>query len=110
MRDWPNIRDRVAAEEWETFLRCRFIQKTFHPYPYLATPLNEEGGTFYAPFRGQPYDSNMYELIEGGWNHEHCDVCDARIEDGDAYWTNDGPEHVDLCVCCYPLVQRELQS
>jgi hypothetical protein len=110
MGDRANIRDRVPAEEWETFRRCRFIQKTFRPYPCLATPLNEEGGTFYAPYCGQSYDPNVYELIEGAWDHEHCNVCNTRIEDGDTYWTNDGPEHVDLCRSCYPHVQQELRS
>jgi len=110
MGERTNIRDRIPAEEWETFRRCRFIQKTFLPYSCLATPLNEEGGTCYAPFRGQPYDPNACELIEEGWDHEHCDVCNTRIEDSDSYWTNDGPEHVDLCINCYPLVQKELQS
>jgi len=104
------IRDRVGAAEWETFRRCRFIPKTFHPYPCLASPLNEEGGTCYAPYRGQPYDPVAQELVEGGWDHEHCDVCNARLADGDDYWTNDGPEHVDLCAACYPLVQQEMRA
>jgi hypothetical protein len=110
MNERPNIKERVNPAEWETFRRCRFVRKTFHPYPCLARPLDEEGGTLYAPYRGQPYDENQKELVEGGWDHEHCDVCNSRITDGDAYWTNDGPEHVDLCTACYPLVQQELRA
>lgn len=112
MRDRPNIREQVPDAEWETFRRCRFVQKSFRSYPCLVMiePLNEEGGSLWKPYRGGPYDSDVYELIEGGWDHEHCDVCYARITDGDLYWTNDGPEHVDLCLSCYPLVQQELQA
>jgi hypothetical protein len=30
--------------------------------------------------------------------------------DGAFYWSNDGPEHVDLCSSCYPLVEQELRA
>jgi hypothetical protein len=70
--------------------------------------LNEEGGTFWKPYRGELFDPTDYELVPGGWDHEHCDVCRARITDGDVYWTNAGPAHVDLCTACYELVQQDL--
>ena len=106
-----DIRVRVSAEEWETFRRCRFVQRTFHPYPCLVIePLNDEGGSLWKPYRGEPFDPAVYELIEGGWDHEHCDVCYAHIVDGNEYWANDGPEHVDLCIVCYPLVQDEMHA
>jgi len=104
--------DRVSPEEWATFRQCRFAPRTFHPYPCLRMipPATDEGGTLWAPYRGGPYDPTVYELVEGGWDHEHCEVCFARIGDGDRYWANDGPEHVDLCLTCYPVVQRRLQA
>src|SRR5262249_17756355 len=112
MMEGTNIRDRVDPAEWETFRRCRFVQKTFHPYPCLRSiaPLNEDGGHLWGPYWGQPFDPRVFELVEGGWDHEHCDVCWARIEDGAIYWSNDGPEHVDLCSTCYPLVEQELRA
>jgi mannose-6-phosphate isomerase-like protein (cupin superfamily) len=72
--------------------------------------VEEEGGTFWKPYRGEPFDPEAYELVTGGWDHEHCDVCCVRIADGDVYWTNDGPDHVDLCTTCYPLVLQQLAS
>jgi hypothetical protein len=51
----------------------------------MHAPLNEEGGHLWKPFRGEPYDPAVYELIQDGWDHEHCDVCWARIADGDVY-------------------------
>src|SRR5688572_5039778 len=105
----PDIRARVTAEGWEAFRRCRFVQKTFRPYPCLVMierPGEGDNG-LWKPYRGEPYDPAVYELIEGGWDHEHCDVCSALISDGDVYWTNDGPDHVDLCGACYPLVRQE---
>ena len=108
----PSIRDRVPAAAWETFRQCRFVCKIFHPYACLLMrgPLNEEGAHLWAPFRGQPFDPAVYELVPDGWDHEHCDVCNTRINDGDEYWANTGPEHVDLCIACCALVQQELQA
>ncbi|HEY1186563.1 MAG TPA: hypothetical protein VGE74_02850 [Gemmata sp.] len=96
--------DRVSPEEWVTFRRCRFVPRTFTPYSCLAA---RDGGGW-GPYRGQPFDPSVWKLVEGGWDHEHCDVCSARIADGAAYWANAGPEHVDLCPVCYPLVRAAL--
>jgi len=111
MTEPANIRDRVNPAEWETFRRCKFVRKTFHPYPCITSIELEEGAArVWSPYRGQPYDPSLFGLVEAGWDHEHCDVCNARVEDGDVYWTNDGPNHVDLCTVCYPLVERELRA
>ena len=38
----------------------------------------------------------------GGWDHEHCMLCDARIEPDDRYFRNLQPEYeAFLCVGCY---------
>jgi len=53
----------------------------------------------------------MWELVEDGWDHEHCDVCWAKITDGMLYWPNVDPDagHVDLCDACYVRVMTLLQ-
>ena len=54
----------------------------------------------------EPFDPGEFELREGGWDHEHCDVCWAKVVDGMAYWPNVDPDagQVDLCEACYPRV------
>lgn len=108
--DSNEINQLVDPAEWETFRRCRFVQKAFSPYPCLALrhSLSEDGGAFRMPYRDEPFDPAVYELVESGWDHEHCDVCRVRITGGDVYWTSDGPEHVDVCVGCYPRVLPRL--
>jgi hypothetical protein len=110
MTERANIRDRVNPAEWETL--CTFVRKMFHPYPCITAigPLEDGAARVWSPYRGQPHDPSLFELVEAAWDHEHCDVCNARVEGGDAYWTNDGPEHVDLCALCYPLVAVELKA
>jgi hypothetical protein len=58
----------LSPAAWATFRRCRFVQKTFRPYPCLVRiePLSEEGGTLWKPYRGQLYDPAVYQFIEGG--------------------------------------------
>lgn len=77
-----------------------------------GVPPNSRDGEWHMsrPYRGEPFDPAEYELREGGWDHEHCDVCRARVEDGMSYWPNVDPDagHVDLCEACYPRVMALL--
>jgi hypothetical protein len=109
MADEPEI----TPEQLATFHRCRFVRRVFTPYACLRSiePMDpEEGWHLSKPYKGEEYDPEKYELQEGGWDHEHCDVCWANIEDGDAYWPNVDEEggHVDLCEQCHPRVMALL--
>jgi hypothetical protein len=108
MEDQPEI----TSERLATFARCRFVHQRFVPYPCLHSiqPLADLGGRHvWRPYTGGPYDPNMWEVVEGGWDHEHCSVCGARIIDGDWYWANeDRGNEVDLCEACHPRVMQLL--
>jgi hypothetical protein len=110
MSTGADILDQIGSEEWEMYRRCRFVRKTFQSYPCLVMidPINKKGGTLWRPYRGEPFDPTVFRLVEGAWDHEHCNVCYAKIFDGHTYWTNDGEKHVDLCDECYPLVSARL--
>jgi hypothetical protein len=112
----------ITAEELATFRRCTFARRVFASYPTLwaKTPMHadelpppsRDGGEWHMsrPYRGEPFDPEEYELREGGWDHEHCDVCSATVEEGMSYWPNVDPDagHVDLCEACYPRVMALL--
>jgi hypothetical protein len=100
----------ISADELKVFSRCHFIRRTFRPYPCLAVYDDETGQTASQPYRGQAYDPALLTLIEDGWDHEHCEICQARITDGIAYWTNDGPEMIDLCQMCFPKLQNVMEK
>jgi hypothetical protein len=106
------IRERVDQGTWAAIQRSRFVPATFHSYPCLVMiePVTPEGGALWTPYHGEPYDPAVYKLVEGGWDHEHCSVCWAKISDGDRYWKSDGPDEIELCPDCHPLVQAELSS
>jgi hypothetical protein len=31
---------------------------------------------------GQQYDPAYYDLVHGGWNHDHCEICWWTLSDG----------------------------
>ena len=112
----------ITPGELETFRRCTFARRVFaaYPTPRARTPMraddlpppSRDGDEWHMSraYRGEPFDPEEYELQDGGWDHEHCDVCRATVEDGTAYWPNVDPVvgHVDLCEACYPLVMALL--
>ncbi|WP_422929090.1 hypothetical protein [Singulisphaera sp. PoT] len=101
----------VSEQAWESYRKSRFVRKIFHPYDSLLYWAgSDEEWESSTPYRGQPYDPNCGEIIEGGWDHEHCDVCWARIEEGDSYWSDEITSNIELCEACYPIVMRRLQG
>jgi hypothetical protein len=109
----PEITDKDLA----TFRRCHFVRRVFRArdcYRSLEPP--EDFMDFLEEWQEQGddlfEDPERFEVIEGGWDHEHCDVCWVRIGDGDPYWPNEGEEggHVDLCDKCYPRVMEVLRA
>lgn len=102
---------RVSDNEWRTFKKCTFTLIRFEPYAALRSLGGDETDcSVWAPFRGQSFDESNLELVPSGWDHEHCDVCRKRIEDGDWYWSSSGLPHVDFCKDCFPLVQANLRA
>ena len=112
----------ITSEQLSTFRRCTFTLRVFASFPSLRakTPMGADDlppdsrdvGVWHMskPYQDEPFDPEEYELREDGWDHEHCDVCWARVEDGMSYWPNVDPEagHVDLCEACYPRVMALL--
>jgi hypothetical protein len=107
----------ITEQDLATFRRCRFVHRVFHPrdaYQSLEPPadfvaLVKEWGE-----RGDELleDPERFEVIPGGWDHEHCDVCMVRIEGGDSYWPNEEEQEgqVDLCEQCYLRVMELLRA
>ena len=108
----------ITAEQLATFRRCAFTHRVFNPRPSLRAkspmhaddlpPDSRDAGEWHMskPYQGESFDPEEYEMSEDGWDHEHCDVCWAKVEDGMTYWPNVDPEagHVDLCEACHPRV------
>jgi hypothetical protein len=58
--------------------------------------IDKSSGTT-ALFIGQKYDSKYFDLIENAWNHDHCDICFAKIEIGDTVYESDSQLVCQFC-------------
>jgi len=41
--------------------------------------------------------------VPGGWDHEHCDLCNKHIDNGDKYWLFEDGRPEFLCDACYTV-------
>jgi hypothetical protein len=57
---------------------------------------NEEGAKRSAGLEG-------IIAVPGGWDHEHCDLCNKHIDDGDKYWLFEDGRSEFLCDACYAV-------
>jgi hypothetical protein len=48
---------------------------------------------------GRPFDQAEWKLVPEMWDHEHCDVCLARVAPGMTYWASS--DNTFLCDMCY---------
>ena len=58
-------------------------------------------------YTGQKFDPKFIDLVEGGWTHDHCQICSVTIsEDKDEHTVTEGYfDGYDLvCKSCYETV------
>ena len=85
-----------------------FSQKVFNTHSSLRRNL-PDGLREWKQYNGEPFDESVWELIPGGWDHEHCSLCWARIADGMTYWANGG-EFKLLCDYCHDHYASQLTA
>jgi len=75
-----------------------FVQREFATGPGLVSRSDGSGWKSAAPFTGQAYDASKFDVVDGAWDHDHCYVCEFRLDDGYSYWQNgDGVIVCDTC-------------
>lgn len=109
MEDLP----KITPQELALYRSCHFVHQVFRPRPALRSiePVEDILEWVKSLPDGDEYiDPEKFEVVEGGWDHEHCDVCFACIEEGDPYWANERPGDVDLCEKCYLRVRHLIHA
>ena len=94
--DWSSIDQEFS----ERVVDKTFVQTTFYVLPSLRALRPEGGWICSKPYNGEGFDASAWEVVPGGWDHEHCTLCFAKIVDGMTYWANAG-EVVSLCDRCF---------
>ena len=79
--------------------RRNWVLKQWIPYPALRTI--RYGRPFLTKFTGQKYNPKKAEVIENGWDHEHCWFCDQSICNcGSENCVPEGYTDGDQWICC----------
>jgi len=100
--DWS-----VSDQHFADISDFSFVHKVFRSVPSLRTKNPTGGHYMMKPYKGEHYDESEFELIEGGWNHQHCSFCFEKILDDMPYWANTN-EVIILCPRCYDHYQEEI--
>lgn len=53
------------------------------------------------PFQGSVPPSPSFTIEPGGWNHDHCDVCETTIDAGQLCWMTQEEQPALICDACY---------
>jgi hypothetical protein len=83
-----------------------FVQRTFHPRPALIVKELVNGHRMSKEFKGEIFDPNKFDKVEGHWDHEHCSICWFKIVEGYTYWENKDSVKL-LCDACYEEYKKQ---
>lgn len=98
--------DREWAQDREA-LRSLAKGLCYHRVVFIAKPSlvshqpNAEGWYAVLPYDYQPYDSAIYHIEPGTWDHEHCFICAIPIRHGMHWWAAEPPNEIGLCEECF---------
>jgi hypothetical protein len=97
--------DKYHSDEFAEIADREFVQRTFTTHAALLAKERLNGCTVYSDYHGEPYDNSKFDLVEGGWDHEHCSICFFTIKDGHTYWQNTNRIEL-LCDPCHEAMLR----
>jgi len=103
------VRAQSEQREREAFVRTlRFVRLPYSDRDMLlALEPNEAGYYASGIYHGEPFDSARYRVVRGGWDHEHCYICGAKVLPGDEWWAAHPPnfeDEIGLCLECHAKV------
>jgi hypothetical protein len=70
--------------EFDSIDDKKFRQIVLHSLPDLV---NKKDGSW-KPYTEGEYDEEKFEIVDGMWDHEHCDICNFSIGEDYTYWVN----------------------
>jgi hypothetical protein len=87
-------------QPFDEIIDKEFHNYSFHSYPALVSRKLINQHRMWKPYNGGQFDEEQFELVEGLWDHEHCSICNYKIENGHSYWANENRVQI-LCDECY---------
>ena len=92
----------------------RFVLQPFFDKDMLMDVEPNEAGYFGSiVYHGEAFDESKFRVIRGGWDHEHCYVCSAKVLPGDEWWVThpaNFEDDIGLCLDCYAKLHCDADS
>jgi hypothetical protein len=113
LNDPDQLRETVRRLKLGTYLLDRQLVLQKYAATDLITSLRPtQGGMVMSqPYQGETFDPQHSRVIKGGWNHEHCFMCKAKVLPGDEWWAALPPGgDIGLCLDCHDLLGRSSQE
>jgi hypothetical protein len=100
------IHAEARRQESEAFVRTlRFVRRPYSDQDMLlALEPNDAGYYASRVYHGEPFDPAQYRVVRGGWDHEHCYLCWAKVLPGEEWWATQPAnfeDEIGLCLDCY---------
>jgi hypothetical protein len=82
---------------------CRTLNWTRTKWKPRVALVDRKSGSS-TPYSGRPYDARHFQVIEGGWSHDHCEICWWTLRDSED--EEEGIGYTDgagdwLCIECF---------
>jgi hypothetical protein len=100
------VHAEATRREDEAFVRTlQFVRRTYGGQDMLiALEPNEAGYYASRVYHGEPFDPTRSRVVRGGWDHEHCYLCWAKVLPGEEWWAThpaNFENEIGLCLDCY---------
>jgi hypothetical protein len=95
----PMLRCEVESEVVPETRECWIEGKPVQAWLRIWAQGKREARQRYCPLYGGDIEQQKSRIIAAGWNHEHCELCNAHIHAGDHAFVDPG-EHWD-CEACH---------
>lgn len=93
---WAAILIEDGLSVWE--------EHVFVPRDAIATHFTGHDGNAWRGLRPVASDEQPApdaEIVESGWDHEHCLICNGHIDPGDRFFQHKTEDNYFLCTTCY---------
>jgi hypothetical protein len=100
------IRAEAVRQSQEAFVRMlHFVRRTYCGQDTLVSREPNEAGYYVSVvYHGESFDPARYRVVRGGWDHEHCHLCWAKVLPGDEWWATrpaNFEDEIGLCLDCH---------
>ncbi len=103
------VSEQMSEEQWWVHALGAapmrdFTSRVFTRKPAMVKKEPVNGHRMWTEYDPTRFSEEEYDLVPGMWDHEHCAICFAKIQEGDTYWQNSRRQI--LCPSCHEKFEK----